>query len=49
MATNDDDDDERQPCGACNGEGGAWSVPNGDSFKKRRWIVCKFCKGNKYV
>lgn len=39
----------KQPCGACNAQGGHWEVQNGGSFKKRVWRDCTVCKGKKYV
>lgn len=43
------DEPEKQACSGCNGEGGQWVVPNGNGFKKRTWVNCTLCNGEKYV
>jgi DnaJ-class molecular chaperone len=43
------DKPKKQKCSGCGGDGGKWVVPNGNGFKKRAWVTCKFCKGAKYV
>ena len=39
----------KQKCSGCKGEGGKWVVENGSKFGKRKWVVCSFCNGDKYV